>query len=96
MGSKIKSIETKDIAYFYVLEKSTFLKTIQGRDYPIDFSLDKQLKSLKNKLANRCGIPWGYPLAIYTSQPDYKAKIYRKYSHIVICRLGLYVTYVYL
>lgn len=47
MGSKIKSIETKEIAYFYVLEKSTYLKTIQGRDYPIDFSLDK-LESLIN------------------------------------------------
>lgn len=41
IGSKIKSIETIDIAYFYVLEKSTYLRTIQGRNYPIDFSLDK-------------------------------------------------------
>ncbi len=41
IGSKIKSVETINIAYFYVLEKCTFLKTIQGKNYPIDFSLDK-------------------------------------------------------
>jgi len=41
MGSKIKSIETHDIALFYVLEKSTFLTTTDGKDYPVDFSLDK-------------------------------------------------------
>ncbi len=41
MGSKIKSVETNNIAFFYVLEKSTFLCTTEGKDYPIDFSLDK-------------------------------------------------------
>lgn len=45
IGSKIKSVETKDIAYFYVLEKNAFLKTKEGKNYPIDFSLDK-LESL--------------------------------------------------
>jgi len=45
MGNKIKSIETQDVAYFYVMEKSTFLFTKKGRSYPIDFSLDK-LESL--------------------------------------------------
>lgn len=47
MGSRIKSIETKDIAYFYVLEKACFLCTLQGKSYPIDFSLDK-LENLIN------------------------------------------------
>ena len=47
MGSKIKSIETKDIASFYVMEKSCFLSTLEGRSYPIDFSLDK-LEGLLN------------------------------------------------
>lgn len=41
MGSKIKSIETKDIACFYVLEKGCYLFTYEGRNYPVDFSLDK-------------------------------------------------------
>lgn len=41
MGAKIKSVETDDIAYFYVLEKSAFLCTFDGKNYPIDFSLDK-------------------------------------------------------
>lgn len=41
VGTKIKSIETKDIAYFSSIEKNTFLHTLDGRDYPIDFSLDK-------------------------------------------------------
>lgn len=41
MGSKIKSVETKDIAYFYVLEKCAFLSTNTGKSYPVDFSLDK-------------------------------------------------------
>ena len=41
MGSKIKSIETCDVAYFYVMDKACFLCTFEGRSYPIDFSLDK-------------------------------------------------------
>jgi len=41
VGQKIKSIETHDIAFFYVLEKSTFLCTSDGHNFPIDFSLDK-------------------------------------------------------
>jgi two-component system LytT family response regulator len=47
MGAKIKSIETKDIASFYVMEKSCLLSTLEGRSYPIDFSLDK-LEGLLN------------------------------------------------
>lgn len=41
MGSKIKSINTEDILLFYVLEKSTFISTIDNRSYPIDYSLDR-------------------------------------------------------
>lgn len=40
IGSKIKSIETEEIAYFYSMEKSTFLSTKEGKSYPVDFSLD--------------------------------------------------------
>jgi DNA-binding LytR/AlgR family response regulator len=41
IGTKIKSIETKDIAYFYSLQKYTFLGTFGGQEFPADFSLDR-------------------------------------------------------
>jgi DNA-binding LytR/AlgR family response regulator len=41
VGTRIKSIETSQIAYFYSLEKSTFLCTVNDRHYPVDFALDK-------------------------------------------------------
>ncbi len=47
IGSKLKSIETSDIVYFYVMEKGAYFFTNDGRNYPIDFSLDK-LESLLN------------------------------------------------
>jgi DNA-binding LytR/AlgR family response regulator len=40
VGTRIKSIETRHIAYFYSLEKSTYLCTVEDRHYPIDFALD--------------------------------------------------------
>jgi DNA-binding LytR/AlgR family response regulator len=47
IGEKIKKVEACDIAYFYVMDKSTFLKTFQRKSYPVDFSLDK-LENLLN------------------------------------------------
>lgn len=47
VGTRIKSIETQDIAYFYSEEKLTFMVTKEGQQLPIDFSLDK-LTSLLN------------------------------------------------
>ncbi len=41
VGTKIRSIETKEIAYFYSEEKMTFMVTKEGQHLPIDFSLDK-------------------------------------------------------
>ena len=41
IGSRIRSIETKDIAYFYSMDRNTFLCTEEDRHYPVDFSLDK-------------------------------------------------------
>jgi two-component system, LytTR family, response regulator len=41
VGTKIRSIETKEIAYFYSEEKMTFMVTKEGQLLPIDFSLDK-------------------------------------------------------
>lgn len=47
IGARIKSIETREIAAFSSIEKSTFLHTYDGHSYPVDFSLDK-LESLLN------------------------------------------------
>ncbi|MBK8966747.1 MAG: response regulator transcription factor [Lewinellaceae bacterium] len=46
VGTKIRSIETADIAYFYSNEKITFLVTRDGQHLPIDFSLDKLVSLL--------------------------------------------------
>ncbi len=40
VGSKIISVETGKVAYFYTLEKSTFLCTWDDHHYPLEFSLD--------------------------------------------------------
>jgi DNA-binding LytR/AlgR family response regulator len=45
VGDKLKPVDTADTAYFYSLEKNTFLCTQTGEQYAIDFSLDK-LESL--------------------------------------------------
>jgi len=41
IGAKIKSVEADQIAFFYSLEKNSFLGTFDGHEYPIDFSLDR-------------------------------------------------------
>jgi DNA-binding LytR/AlgR family response regulator len=41
VGSKIRSIEAADIAYFFSEDKMTYLVTKEGQHLPIDFSLDK-------------------------------------------------------
>ncbi len=38
-GMRIKKVDVKDIAYFYSMEKSTFLKTFSGEDSPLEKSL---------------------------------------------------------
>ncbi len=40
-GSRLKSVEITDVAYFCSMEKSTFLCTSENKTYDIDFSLDK-------------------------------------------------------
>lgn len=47
VGTRIKSIETHEIAYFYSEEKLTFMVTKEGQTLPIDYSLDK-LSTLLN------------------------------------------------
>ena len=41
VGTKIKSIETANIAYFYSMDKNTYLCTNEDRHYPVDYALDK-------------------------------------------------------
>lgn len=40
-GDNIKTLSTKEIAYFFSENKSTFAKTLEGRTYPMDQNLDK-------------------------------------------------------
>lgn len=40
IGNHIKVVDTEEIAYIFSKEKYTFIKTNEGKDYPIDFSLD--------------------------------------------------------
>lgn len=41
VGTKIRSIKTETVAYFYLEEKTVLLVTIDGTVLPIDYSLDK-------------------------------------------------------
>jgi len=41
VGEKIRKIEVTEIAYFYVLDKGIYLRTFQGNNYPVEFTLDK-------------------------------------------------------
>ena len=49
VGTRIKSIETSEIAYFYSEEKLTFMVTKEGQALPIDFSLEKLATVLNPK-----------------------------------------------
>jgi DNA-binding LytR/AlgR family response regulator len=40
-GDHIKTVDTRDVAYFYTEEKINFLKTNDDKTYPVDFNLDK-------------------------------------------------------
>jgi DNA-binding LytR/AlgR family response regulator len=40
-GSRIRSVPVEDIAYFYFLEKSTFICTSDNHHFPSEYSLDK-------------------------------------------------------
>ncbi|MFH0758603.1 MAG: LytTR family DNA-binding domain-containing protein [Bacteroidota bacterium] len=40
VGDRIRSVEAKDILYFYSLQKGTFMHTAENRNYVIDFTLD--------------------------------------------------------
>lgn len=40
-GSKIRSVNTTDIAYFFIQDRSVFLCDLEGKRYPVDYSLDQ-------------------------------------------------------
>ncbi len=40
-GEKIKKIDDSDVAYFYSMEKNSYLQTFKGASYPLDYTLDK-------------------------------------------------------
>lgn len=44
IGNHYKSVQTNEICCFYILERSTFLKTFQGKEYALDNSLDHYQK----------------------------------------------------
>jgi two-component system LytT family response regulator len=48
-GDHFKVVEPKDIAYIHSLEKNTFIRTREGRDLPLDESLDRLEKQLDNE-----------------------------------------------
>ena len=49
VGTKIRSIETDDVAYFYLEEKIVFLVTKDGLTLPVDYSLEKLTQLLNPK-----------------------------------------------
>jgi two-component system LytT family response regulator len=46
VGTKIRSIKTESIAYFYLEEKTVLLVTNDGTILPIDYSLDKLVQTI--------------------------------------------------
>ena len=41
VGEHLHSVQTSDIAYFYSVEKATFITTFTGKSYNVDLSLEK-------------------------------------------------------
>ena len=46
IGDKFRKIESDEIAYFYAMEKSVFLKTPEGVSYPLDISLENLMSTI--------------------------------------------------
>lgn len=49
LGEHLHSVQTSDVAYFYSIEKSTFLTTKLGKSFSIDLSLEKLERMLSPK-----------------------------------------------
>jgi DNA-binding LytR/AlgR family response regulator len=76
VGTKIRSIETSEIAYFYSDEKITFMVTREGQNLPIDYSLEKLSTQLDPKQFFRASrqLLVGFD-AIQTVHTHYKGKL---------------------
>ncbi len=48
-GANLITVKTTEVAYFYSVERSTFLTSTQGKSYAVDFSLDKLEEMLSPK-----------------------------------------------
>jgi DNA-binding LytR/AlgR family response regulator len=46
LGTHCRSVMTDEIRYFFIVERSTFMKTMQGKIFDVDYSLDQLEKML--------------------------------------------------
>jgi DNA-binding LytR/AlgR family response regulator len=46
LGAHCKSVMTDEIKYFFIVERSTFMKTLSGKIFDVDYSLDQLEKML--------------------------------------------------
>ena len=46
VGDHYKSVLTNEISCFYIMERATFIKTFEDKDYAVDFSLDQLYKKV--------------------------------------------------
>ncbi len=76
VGTKIRSIETREIAYFYSEDKVTIMVTKDGQHLPIDFSLDKLTSLLNPKDFFRISRQYlvSFP-AVHTAHTFFKGKL---------------------
>lgn len=75
-GSRIKSIEVEEVAYFYSEDKLTFLATREGQHYPLDISLEKLQPQLNPRDFFRISRQFivGFP-SIQTVHAHFKGKL---------------------
>ena len=52
-GEHIKTINIEDIAYFYSENRSTFARSFEGRNFPVDYNLDNLEQMLDPDLFHR-------------------------------------------
>lgn len=50
VGTKIRSVKTTDVAYFYLQDKTVLLVTTDNTTLPIDYSLDKLMQMVDPKM----------------------------------------------
>lgn len=46
VGDHLKMVQSNQIAFFHSMEKSTFIRTTEGRDFAIDYTLDQILQQI--------------------------------------------------